>query len=150
MAKRCRDGDQQHPSWFPESYDLKSEIENFAARFDENERAGKDNHWILKAWNFAQGMTTVISNNLAEILRRRECTVPYLVSKYIHRPLLVDSPNGLVKFDFRYHIIVQSFRPLRAFALKRFWPKLAQVPYNLEVMFFYLAKFPIFLAKISI
>lgn len=134
VAKRCRKATEQHPPWFPDSYDLRSEVEHFVARFDENEKNNADNHWILKAWNFSQGMTTVVSNNLAEILRRRECSVPFLVSKYVHEPILISSANGLVKFDFRYHIIVQSFRPLRAFALKRFWPKLAIVPYNLELI----------------
>ena len=52
----------------------------------------------------------------------------------IERPLLTESPNGTVKFDFRYHIIVQSFSPLKAYAFKRFWPKLAVVPYNLDII----------------
>ena len=113
ISKRCRKSGTQHPEWFPESFDIRSEIGHFVAKFQENERIGSDNHWILKAWNFAQGMNTIVTNNLAEILRRRECSVPYLVSKYVERPLLVSSPNGNVKFDFRYHVIVHSFRPLR-------------------------------------
>ena len=38
-----------------------------------------------------------------------------------------------MKFDYRYHIIVRSFRPLEAFAMKRFWPKLAVEEYDIEV-----------------
>ena len=133
IAKRCRKDNEQHPIWFADSYDLRSEVENFVSRFVDNENKGLDNHWILKPWNFAQGMTTIVSKNLSEILRRRECCVPFIVSKYIERPLLTTLDDQKVKFDFRYHVIVQSFQPLRAFALKRFWPKLAQVPYDLQV-----------------
>ena len=63
----------------------------------------------------------------------RRTSTPYTISKYIERPFLITSCHGRVKFDFRYHIIVRSFNPLEAYAMKRFWPKLAVKSYDLEV-----------------
>ena len=33
-AKRCRQENEQHPSWFPPTYDLRSEISNFMAHYE--------------------------------------------------------------------------------------------------------------------
>lgn len=47
-AKRCREQDQQHPDWFADTYDLKSEIVSFVAAFEQRKQQAVDNHWILK------------------------------------------------------------------------------------------------------
>ena len=49
------------------------------------------------------------------------------------KPTKIQNENGQVKFDFRYHVIVKSYRPLEAYVMKRFWPKLASEEYDLEV-----------------
>ena len=89
--------------------------------------------WHKSAWNLAHGTSTKVVSNLAEIVKMRRTSVPYTISKYVERPFLISSCHGRVKFDFRYHIIVRSFCPLEAYAMKRFWPKLASKSYDLEV-----------------
>ena len=49
------------------------------------------------------------------------------------KPKKIQNENGQVKFDFRYHVIVRSYRPLEAYVMKRFWPKLASEEYDLDV-----------------
>ena len=53
------------------------------------------------------------------MVRHHECSVPYLVQKYIDRPILLPNNDALkVKFDFRYHVVVKSFKPLKAAIVK--------------------------------
>ena len=47
-AKRCRRRDQQHPEWFADTYDLKSEVNHFIAAYENRKALGLDNHWIIK------------------------------------------------------------------------------------------------------
>ena len=91
-------------------------------------------HLAITFNNTTEPMLKVVSN-LAEIVKMRRTSVPYTISKYVERPFLISSCHGRVKFDFRYHIIVRSFCPLEAYAMKRFWPKLASKSYDLEVKF---------------
>ena len=93
-------------------------------------------------------MLKVVSN-LAEIVKMRRTSVPYTISKYVERPFLISSCHGRVKFDFRYHIIVRSFCPLEAYAMKRFWPKLASKSYDLEVKFDNLCPWVTYLRKLT-
>ncbi|CBY32900.1 unnamed protein product [Oikopleura dioica] len=119
VAKRLRQGYRQHPNWFSQSFDLKSEIETFVAQYNKNEANDADNTWILKAWNFAHGTSALISRDLLELVRHHECSIPYLVQKYIERPILLPNNDALkVKFDFRYHVVVKSFKPLKAAIVK--------------------------------
>ena len=60
------------PSWLPVTYNLKTEIPEFVSHFQQRERLGLDNHWIVKAWNLARGLDMHISPHLHHILRLGE------------------------------------------------------------------------------
>lgn len=142
LSVTCRRqaGERQHdpetletfPSWYPTTFNLTTELVQFVAYFKKREALGLDNHWICKPWNLARGMDMHITRNLSHILRL-PCSGPKIVQKYIDRPLLFQRPEiGAVKFDLRYVILLQSAKPLKAFAYANFFIRFANKEFVLN------------------
>lgn len=120
------------PGWLPTTYNLKSELPKFVSYFQQRQKRGLDNHWICKPWNLARSLDTHVTNNLNHILRL-PLTGPKIACKYITDPVLFPREDvGMVKFDFRYVVLLTSVRPLEVFAYKNFWLRFANKPFSLD------------------
>ena len=120
-----------NPPWYPVSYDLDGEINKFVSYYQNQEKNGNNNLWICKPWNLARGLDITITDNLNCILRLPS-TGPKLAQKYLHDPVLFNRGDvGLVKFDIRYVILLQSVKPLKLYAYKNFFLRFANKQYDL-------------------
>ncbi|XP_055908082.1 tubulin--tyrosine ligase-like protein 12 [Eupeodes corollae] len=121
------------PAWLPTTYNLKTEVLQFASYFQNREAKGLDNHWIIKPWNLARSLDTYISNNIAQIMRL-PATGPKIAQKYIERPVLFHRPelDARVKFDVRYVILLKSVLPLEAYIHRKFYLRFANKPFSLD------------------
>ncbi|XP_060521142.1 tubulin--tyrosine ligase-like protein 12 [Cylas formicarius] len=119
--------------WFPITYNLCSEIGNFVRYFEEREKEGLDNYWIVKPYNLARGMDINITNNLNQIMRLPS-TGPKIAQKYIINPVLFyrDDCEGQVKFDLRYVVLLKRVKPLQVYVYKNLFLRFANKPYGLN------------------
>lgn len=123
---------QIYPSWYPSTFNLKTELPEFVSYFQHREKRGLDNHWICKPFNLARGLDTHITNNLNYILRL-PFTGPKIAQKYLENPVLFNRPGiGWVKFDIRYVLLLKSVSPLDAYAYKNFFLRFANIPFELK------------------
>jgi tubulin--tyrosine ligase-like protein 12 len=51
------------------TYELDSELAAFIGDFQERERGGADNLWILKPWNMARSIDSSVTRNLVQVIR---------------------------------------------------------------------------------
>lgn len=109
------------------TYDLEKQLPEFVGEFNQRERKGKDNFWILKPPNMARSMDMVITNNLSVVIKNME-TGPKIAQKYITRPVLRQGR----KIDLRYILLVKSVNPLTMFLYKHFWIRSSNNPYTLD------------------
>ncbi|KAF7664143.1 hypothetical protein LDENG_00188030 [Lucifuga dentata] len=122
----------QTPDWLPETFNLQTELPQFIRHYQLRQERGEDNHWICKPWNLARGLDTHITNNLDCIIRQREST-PKVVCKYLEDPVLFSREDiGMVKFDFRYMVMLRSVHPLCLYAYKVFWVRFANRTFSLD------------------
>ncbi|XP_029455946.1 tubulin--tyrosine ligase-like protein 12 [Rhinatrema bivittatum] len=127
-----RIGGSDGPKWLPRTFNLQTELTQFISIFSTPERWDEDNHWICKPWNLARSLDTHITNNLGYIIRQREST-PKVVSKYIEDPVLFHRDDvGLVKFDIRYIVLLQSVKPLKLYAYDVFWLRFSNRMFALD------------------
>jgi len=120
------------PDWLPTTYNLNTELDKFVSYFQQREKAGEDNHWIVKPWNLARALDTQVSRSLSHILRL-PMSGPKIAQKYLHNPLLFHRPEiGMVKFDIRYIVLLKSTNPLKVYAYNRFWLRFANISFSLE------------------
>lgn len=122
-----------YPLWLPTTYNLKTELLQFASYYQNRANKKLDNHWIIKPWNLARGLDTHITGHLAQILRL-PTTGPKIAQKYIENPVLFyrSSLDAKVKFDIRYVILVKSVRPLEAFVHRKFYLRFSNKPFSLD------------------
>ncbi|KAF7265549.1 hypothetical protein GWI33_021004 [Rhynchophorus ferrugineus] len=105
---------QELAPWFPITYNLVTEVGNFASYFQKREEDGLENFWIIKPYNLARG--------------------PKIAQKYITKPVLFyrDDCEGRVKFDVRYVILLKSVKPLQVYVYKNFFLRFANKPFSLD------------------
>jgi tubulin polyglutamylase TTLL1 len=85
--------------------------------------------WICKPTSRAQGKGIFIVTKLSQLKRfapPSRVREPYVVSLYVHRPLLV----GGRKFDLRVYVLVRSFRPLKAYIHEEGFARFCAVRYS--------------------
>ncbi|XP_074035703.1 tubulin tyrosine ligase-like 12 isoform X2 [Leptinotarsa decemlineata] len=119
--------------WLPVTYNLLTEVPNFISCFQQREKLGLDNVWIVKPYNLARGLDIHITSNLNYICRLLG-TGPKIVQKYITKPVLFYRPEcgGRVKFDIRYLLLVKSVKPLEAYVYRHFFLRFANRPFELN------------------
>ncbi|XP_017465473.1 PREDICTED: tubulin--tyrosine ligase-like protein 12 [Rhagoletis zephyria] len=124
---------ETYPSWLPTTFNLKTELLEFASYYQHRAAKGLDNHWIVKPWNLARGMDTHISDNIVQIVRL-PITGPKIAQKYIERPVLFKRAelDAKVKFDIRYVILIKSFQPLEAYVHREFFLRFANKSFSLD------------------
>ncbi|XP_017025140.1 tubulin--tyrosine ligase-like protein 12 [Drosophila kikkawai] len=122
-----------YPDWLPTTYNLSTELREFAAYYQTRAAKGLDNHWIIKPWNLARGLDTYITDNIRQIVRL-PATGPKIAQKYIERPVLFrrEELEGRVKFDIRYVILLKSVKPLKAYVHRKFFLRFANHPFSLD------------------
>ena len=97
----------------PITYSIPADMSLFVEEFKRH----PGSTWIVKPTNRSQGKGIFLINKLTQInrwLREKmadEDQNPFIVSRYIDRPLLI----GGKKFDLRLYVLVTSFRPLVAY-----------------------------------
>ncbi|XP_013785928.1 tubulin--tyrosine ligase-like protein 12 isoform X1 [Limulus polyphemus] len=120
------------PKWLPTTYNLKTEVPQFVSYYQQRAVRKLDNHWICKPWNLARSLDTHVTSDLNFILRLPS-SGPKIACKYISNPVLFPRDEiGMVKFDFRYLILLQSAHPLRLYVYKHFWLRFANKPFSLD------------------
>lgn len=120
------------PPWLPTTYNLQTELPHFVSYYQQRQKRGLDNVWICKPWNLARSLDTHVTDNLHYILRL-PATGPKVACKYVSDPVLFPREGvGLVKFDFRYVVILLSVQPLRLYAYRHFWLRFANKPFSLS------------------
>uniref|UniRef100_A0A0K8W362 Tubulin--tyrosine ligase-like protein 12 n=1 Tax=Bactrocera latifrons TaxID=174628 RepID=A0A0K8W362_BACLA len=124
---------ETYPRWLPTTFNLKTELLQFASYYQHRVAKGLDNHWIVKPWNLARGMDTHITDNIVQIVRL-PITGPKVAQKYIERPVLFKRAelDAEVKFDIRYVILVKSFQPLEAYIHRKFFLRFANKSFSLN------------------
>lgn len=123
---------QTLPRWLPTTFNLKTELPQFVSYYQQREKLGLDNHWIVKPWNLARALDTHVSPELAHILKL-QFSGPKIAQKYLEDPVLFNRPGvGQVKFDIRYILLLQSVSPLKVSVYNKFWLRFANVPFSLE------------------
>ncbi|XP_061389978.1 tubulin--tyrosine ligase-like protein 12 [Musca vetustissima] len=124
---------ETYPKWLPTTYNLKTELLQFASYYQNRAAKGLDNHWIVKPWNLARALDTHISNSLSHIVRL-PTTGPKIAQKYIEDPVLFyrDSLSAKVKFDVRYVVLLKSVKPLEAFVHRKFYLRFSNKPFSLD------------------
>lgn len=124
---------ETYPRWLPTTYNLKTELIQFASYYQNRKQFGLDNYWIVKPWNLARSLNTHITNNLSEIVRL-PCTGPKIAQKYIENPVLFlrNDINVLVKFDIRYVLLVKSMKkPIEAYIDRKFYLRFCNKAFSL-------------------
>ncbi|RCI04396.1 Tubulin--tyrosine ligase-like protein 12 [Rhizopus stolonifer] len=117
------------PFWFMPTYNLMTELSEFAGDYLHTEDEAETNIWITKPWNAARGIGLNITRNLSEIIRCHDDTTPRIAQRYLTSPCLY---NGK-KFDLRYIVLVRKVEPhLIVSVYNMFWIRLANKKFNLE------------------
>ncbi|XP_023304838.2 tubulin--tyrosine ligase-like protein 12 [Lucilia cuprina] len=124
---------ETYPLWLPATYNLKTEVLQFASYYQNRAAKGLDNHWIIKPWNLARGLDTHITDNFNQIVRLPS-TGPKIAQKYIENPVLFyrSTLDAQVKFDIRYVILLKSVRPLEAYIHRKFYLRFSNKPFSLD------------------
>jgi len=127
--------------YLPESYVLPEQAQDFKQAFFVNNHTLKyergatsddqnakghdvfnDNIWICKPAQSSRGRGIFLVTDVNDI----PTTDPYVVSKYISNPLLI---NGF-KFDLRIYVLVTSLDPLKVYIYNEGLARFASEPYQ--------------------
>eukprot|EP00667_Euglena_gracilis_P010235 EG_transcript_10416 len=118
------------PAWWLPCYDLTTEFHLFAEEHRRREEAGEPNTWIIKP---AQG-TRAHGHTFAA--RLGDCAKAAPIGSDKVAQLLVRTPltaRGR-KFDMRWFVLVRSFVPFEAYAHQLAYARLANKPYDPQVL----------------
>lgn len=128
VAVKNADGAWTYLDFFPTTYNLPADYSLFELEFKKNTKQ----KWIMKPTARAQGAGIFIINKLIQLKRwangRWSKEEPYVVSKYLERPLLI----GGKKFDLRLYVLVTSYRPLRVYYFHQGFARFSNVRYSNE------------------
>lgn len=113
IAEKDASGNYVYMDMVPMTYVLPGDYTIFVEEFKRNPHTT----WIMKPTNAAQGQGIFLINKLKQIQKwannknyqQSSQKDPYVVSRYIDRPLLI----GSKKFDLRLYVLVTSYRPLK-------------------------------------
>jgi len=94
-------------AFYPKTWSLPQEAEDFWAQFCPEGRAARGITFILKPENSSKGRGIFLTKSLDAI----SLTEPQVAQVYIHRPLLMEG----FKFDIRMYTLVTSCQPLRLY-----------------------------------
>jgi tubulin--tyrosine ligase-like protein 12 len=121
------------PDWLPTTYNLKTDLAEFASYYQNRTLKGLNNHWIIKPWNLARGLDMHITGDLSQIIRLSQ-TGPKIAQKYIEKPVLFyrNEIDGKVKFDIRYVILLKSVNELEAYTYNNFFLRFANKPFAMS------------------
>lgn len=121
------------PDWLPTTFNLKTELLKFMSYYQNREKKGLNNHWIIKPFNLARSLDSYITSNINMVIKSA-LSGPKIVQKYIENPILYyrDDLSGKVKFDIRYVILVKSVKPLKVYLYKNFFLRFANKPFELH------------------
>uniref|UniRef100_A0A8D8WLB0 Tubulin--tyrosine ligase-like protein 12 n=2 Tax=Cacopsylla melanoneura TaxID=428564 RepID=A0A8D8WLB0_9HEMI len=124
---------QTTPEWLPTTYNLKTELLKFMSYYQNREKKGLNNLWIIKPFNLARSLDSYITDNINMVIKSA-LSGPKIVQKYIENPILFyrDDLSGKVKFDIRYVILVSSVKPLKVFLYKNFFLRFANKLFTLS------------------
>lgn len=133
-------------NWFPEGYDMETQLPELIGSYLTRKEEGKDNVWIVKVtwisthlqpWNLGRSGDIAITSDINCLIRLRE-TGPKVATKCkklllelikdIEQPLLFEKR----KFDLRYIVLVKSFDPFEVYVYNYFWIRLANEEYSLD------------------
>jgi len=104
--------------FLPETYLLPEDFTDFSARFT----AEPDLVWIAKPNASSQGKGIFLVEAAEDVI----VTEPYVVSRYIANPLLVNN----LKFDLRVYVLVSSYDPLRIYVYNEGLARFASEEYT--------------------
>ena len=104
--------------FYPDTYVLPEEFSEFYMHFNKS----RDPYWILKPVNSSQGKGINLIDNLTQVPTNE----PFVISKYIKNPLLI---NGL-KFDLRLYVLITSFEPLKIYLYQEGLVRFASEEYD--------------------
>ncbi|XP_013409480.1 tubulin--tyrosine ligase-like protein 12 [Lingula anatina] len=68
-ATEQQDELESQPYWLSQTYNLSTELPQFASLFQKRESKGLDNHWICKPYNLSRGLDIHITSNLNYIIK---------------------------------------------------------------------------------
>lgn len=125
---------ESYPRWIPTTFNLRTELVEFASYYQNRTKKGLDNHWIIKPFNLARGLDTHITPNIAEIMSHSE-TGPKIAQKYIENPVLFYRPEiqGKAKFDIRYIVLLKDAGTSpEIYMHNNFFLRFANRPYELN------------------
>ena len=98
------------------TFDLESALPQFIGCFQDREKKGLENTWIVKPTAMARSMDTWVCNNAEQISRLVE-TGPKVAQKYIERPITFKGR----KIDLRYVVLMKSLLPLQLYVANEFY-----------------------------
>jgi len=127
------DNNKLFPDFCKPTFDLTLNFPEFMSYALRNKEGIKA--WIIKPVNFSNAMGISISDDLSEIVRLREQSIPLIAQEYVSRPLLFkrsDLGDIKVKFDVRWMVWVSSVKPLKLYVSKIAWPRFGNKEWSME------------------
>ena len=132
--------------FFPQTYMLPVEFNDFKAQFDRHNRkaavhGGETQTFIMKPEAQCQGKGIYLVKNPHDVDMTEHC----VAQKYITNPFLLDD----LKFDMRLYVLLYGVNPLRIFIFKDGLVRFATEPYikpteeNIDNLFMHLTNYAI-------
>lgn len=110
-------------SFYPKTWLLPMEQDQFEAYAHDTKKHGKAGTYIVKPDGGAQGEGIFLIQNPRDICRLK---VPSIVQEYISKPLLI----GGLKFDLRLYALVSGLDPLEVYLSRSGMGRFCTVPYK--------------------
>ena len=110
-----------------ETYDLQGQLPVFIGAYNDRQKKGLENTWIIKPTNLARSIDTWVTNNLDQIVKLVD-TGPKIAQKYIHRPITFKGR----KIDLRYVVMMKSLLPLQLYIPDEFYIRFSNNQFTME------------------